>query len=263
MFVRLLKVAVSLVLVLIQVASMLSPGKIKDMVPEGGVDRMTRMVLVNALYFIGSWNETFDRRSTYEAQFRLNKNTTKPVQLMNQENYFPITVIREVDCQILEMPYRGKELSMLIILPKDIEDDTTGLEKLEKCLTYEKFTKWTHPNKMKRRKIEVKLPRFKLEETYDLNKVLGSMGMVDAFDQTKCDFSGMSGNKALYLSNVSHKAFVDVNEEGTEAGAVTDTKSYSLFDSPPNFIADHPFLFFIRHNRTLSVLFAGRFCCPE
>uniref|UniRef100_M3ZII4 Leukocyte elastase inhibitor n=1 Tax=Xiphophorus maculatus TaxID=8083 RepID=M3ZII4_XIPMA len=239
-------------------------GKIKDIVAEGEVDDMTRLVLVNAIYFKAAWDEQFFKFDTAEDQFRLNKNTTKPVQMMFQEDDFPFTVIGEVNCQILEMPYKGKELSMLIILPKDIEDDTTGLEKLEKLLTYEKFMEWTHPDKMKRRKVQVKLPRFKLEETYDLNEVLSSMGMVDAFDQTKCDFSGMSGNKELVLSKVSHKAFVDVNEEGTEAAAATFGKIVPCcYRKPSIFTADHPFLFFIRHNPTLTVLFAGRFCCPE
>ncbi|XP_032407994.1 leukocyte elastase inhibitor A-like isoform X2 [Xiphophorus hellerii] len=239
-------------------------GKIKDIVAEDGVDDMTRLVLVNAIYFKAAWDEQFFKFDTADDQFRLNKNTTKPVKMMFQEEDFPFTVIDEVNCQILEMPYKGKELSMLIILPKDIEDDTTGLEKLEKLLTYEKFMEWTHPDKMECCKVQVKLPRFKLEETYDLIEVLSSMGMVDAFDQTKCDFSGMSGNKELVLSKVSHKAFVDVNEEGTEAAAATSEKLVEYcYIEPSIFTADHPFLFFIRHNPTLTVLFAGRFCCPE
>ncbi|XP_054893923.1 leukocyte elastase inhibitor A-like isoform X2 [Poeciliopsis prolifica] len=239
-------------------------GKIKDIVAEGVVDSMTRMVLVNAIYFKAAWEKQFFESDTKEDQFRLNKKTTTPVQMMCQEDDFPFTVIDEVNCQILEMPYKGKELSMLIILPNDIEDDITGLEKLEKLLTYEKFMEWTHPDKMKSRKVVVKLPRFKLEETYDLNEVLTSMGMVDAFDQTKSDFSGMSGNKELVVSKVSHKAFVDVNEEGTEAASATSiiSRNFSGYLNPSFFNADHPFLFFIRHNPTLTVLFAGRFCCP-
>ncbi|KAM4534246.1 leukocyte elastase inhibitor A-like [Odontesthes bonariensis] len=166
---------------------------------------------------------------------------------------------------ILEMPYKGKKLSMLILLPKEIEDDTTGLEKLEKHLTYEKFMEWTHSDTMTLVKVEVHLPQFKMEETYDLNKVLTSMGMRDAFDVTKCDFSGMSGNKELFLTKVSHKAFLEVNEKGTEAAAAS---AESLTERGCSdfklayFYADHPFLFFIRHNTTMSLLFAGRFCSP-
>uniref|UniRef100_A0A3P9NU61 Serpin B6 n=1 Tax=Poecilia reticulata TaxID=8081 RepID=A0A3P9NU61_POERE len=161
--------------------------------------------------------------------------------------------------QILEIPYEGKVLSMLIFLPRQIEDNETGLKKLEDLLTAETFMEWTHPHEMERGEIVVKLPRFKLEEKYDLNKVLSSMGMVDAFDETKCDFSGMSSNKGLFLSQVSHKAFVEVNEEGTEAAAATGNL---VADSVSFFTADHPFLFFIRNRITKTILFAGRFCSP-
>ncbi|XP_027861604.1 serpin B6-like [Xiphophorus couchianus] len=139
---------------------------------------------------------------------------------------------------------------------------------LEKHLTYEKLLKWTHPGNMKDTLVEVKLPQFKLEETYDLNKVLSSMGMVDAFDIEKSDFSGMTGDKELYLSSVSHKAFVEVNEKGTEAAASTQMRFrcgrsfLPRINIPISFTADHPFLFFIRHNPTKSILFAGRFCSP-
>uniref|UniRef100_A0A3P9NU78 Serpin B6 n=1 Tax=Poecilia reticulata TaxID=8081 RepID=A0A3P9NU78_POERE len=138
-------------------------------------------------------------------------------------------------------------------------DTATQISELEDLLTAETFMEWTHPHEMERGEIVVKLPRFKLEEKYDLNKVLSSMGMVDAFDETKCDFSGMSSNKGLFLSQVSHKAFVEVNEEGTEAAAATGNL---VADSVSFFTADHPFLFFIRNRITKTILFAGRFCSP-
>ncbi|XP_035981457.1 leukocyte elastase inhibitor-like [Fundulus heteroclitus] len=236
-------------------------GKIRDIVPKGAVDNMTRMVLVNAIYFKGTWDQPFPKVCTFKGKFKLNKKKTKRVQMMKQTSFFPNAFVPEVNCQILEKPYKGKELSMLIILPKEIEDDTTGLEKLEKHLTYEKFMEWTHPDKMESYELKVMLPRFKLEEAYDLKEVLSSMGMKDAFDETKCDLTGMSGCKELFLSKVSHKAFVEVNEEGTEAAATTCCNDLLCF--PPEFTANHPFLFFIRHNPTMSVLFAGRFCSPK
>ncbi|KAM6900606.1 leukocyte elastase inhibitor A-like [Xenentodon cancila] len=236
-------------------------GKITDVVAEGVLNEMSRLVLVNAIYFKGTWNKPFLSIKTSDAEFKLNKNDKKYVKMMRQESHFPFAFIPEVNCQILEMPYKGKELSMLIFLPKAIEDDTTGLEKLEKHLTYEKFMEWT--DKLSEVEVNVSLPRFKLEETYNLNQVLTSMGVEDAFDKSKCDFSGMSGNKDLVLSKVTHKAFVEVNEEGTEAAAVTtfycEVECGRIL---PYFYADRPFLFFIRHNATMSVLFAGRFCCP-
>ncbi|XP_071398825.1 leukocyte elastase inhibitor-like isoform X2 [Centroberyx affinis] len=237
--------------------------KIKEVLVKGVVDDMTRLVLVNAIYFKGNWDKKFKEDFTQDTQFRVNKNDTKPVKMMHQKTKFPLTFIPEANCQILEMPYKGKDLSMLIFLPNDMEDDTTGLEKLEKVLTYEKFVEWTRPDMMDTVEVQVALPRFKMEEKYDLKEILSSMGMVDAFDMGMSDFSGMSPANDLVLSKVVHKAFVEVNEEGTEAAAATAAvmmvRSARI---PVTFKADHPFLFFIRHNPSMSVLFAGRFCSP-
>ncbi|XP_073344147.1 leukocyte elastase inhibitor-like [Pagrus major] len=239
-------------------------GKIKDAVAEGMLNPMTKLLLVNAIYFKSAWDNPFSRFCTDNAEFKVNQNNSKPVKMMYQKTYFPYVFIPEVNCQILEMPYKGNELSMLIALPKEIEDDTTGLEKLEKELNYEKFMKWTRPDKMKTVEVAVRLPRFKIEESYDLNNVLKSMGVVDAFEDSKSDFSGMSETKGLVLSKVAHKAFVEVNEEGTEAAAATICMDDYLCMNMNlvMFRADHPFLFFIRHNNTMSILFAGRFCFP-
>ncbi|XP_072234195.1 leukocyte elastase inhibitor-like isoform X2 [Leuresthes tenuis] len=239
-------------------------GKIKDVLPSGVVNNMTRLVLVNAIYFKGNWNKQFQESATRDAQFRLSKNNTKPVKMMHQKSKFPLTYIPEANCQILELPYKGKELSMIIFLPNDIEDSTTGLEKLEKELTYENFVEWTRPDMMNDVEVQVGLPRFKMEEKYDMKEVLVSMGMQDAFDMGKSDFSGMSPGNDLVLSEVFHKAFVEVNEEGTEAAAATAAIMMLRCGlRPASFVADHPFLFFIRHNPSMSVLFAGRYCSPE
>ncbi|XP_032363805.1 leukocyte elastase inhibitor-like [Etheostoma spectabile] len=239
--------------------------KIKDLLAEGDVDSLSRLVLVNAIYFKSNWNEKFQQHDTQDAHFRLNKNDTKPVKMMHQTALFPFSNNPKANCKILEMPYKGKELSMLIFLPNEMEDSTTGLEKLEKQLTYENFMEWTHPDMMDNVEVQVGLPRFKMEESYDMEEVLVSMGMVDAFD--KADFSGMSPAEWLVLSKVVHKAFVEVNEKGTEAAAVTAAvmmlESCTISSPSATFIADHPFLFFIRHNPSMSVLFAGRYCSPE
>ncbi|KAF7654520.1 hypothetical protein LDENG_00068560 [Lucifuga dentata] len=239
--------------------------KIKDVLVKGVVNNMTRLALVNAIYFKGNWNKQFEKHATHDAQFKINKNETKQVKMMYQKTKFPLTFIPDVNCQILELPYVGKDLSMLIFLPNAIEDDTTGLEKLEKQLTYDNFVEWTRPDMLDLVEIQVGLPRFKMEEKYDLKDVLTSMGMVDAFDMGMSDFSGMSPDNDLVLSKVVHKAFVEVNEEGTEAAAATVgimMLRCAMIPTPP-FIADHPFLFFIRHNPSMSILFAGRYCSPE
>ncbi|XP_063339743.1 leukocyte elastase inhibitor-like isoform X1 [Pelmatolapia mariae] len=238
--------------------------KIKDLLSQDAVDSLTKLVLVNAIYFKGSWNTQFKEEMTADAQFRLNKNDTKAVKMMHQKSKFPFATIPEADCKILEMPYKGNDLSMLIFLPNDIEDDATGLEKLEKELTYKNFVDWTRPDMMSPNEVDVKLPRFKMEEKYDLEKILTKMGMENAFDIYKSDFSGMSPANDLIVSKVVHKAFVDVNEEGTEAAAATgvdmEVRSITI---PVEFVADHPFIFFIRHKPTKSILFVGRYCSPE
>uniref|UniRef100_A0A8C3NUS5 Serpin B6 n=1 Tax=Cyanoderma ruficeps TaxID=181631 RepID=A0A8C3NUS5_9PASS len=123
---------------------------------------------------------------------------------------------------------------------------------------------WISPERMRCTEVMVHLPRFKLEEDYKLKPVLSSMGMPDAFDLGKADFSGISSGNQLVLSEAVHKSFVEVNEEGTEAAAATAMLVYGCcaIMSTPEFTADHPFLFFIRHNKTGSILFCGRFCCP-
>nr|XP_055067482.1 leukocyte elastase inhibitor-like isoform X6 [Misgurnus anguillicaudatus] len=240
-------------------------GKIKDLVAVGFLNDSTRLVLVNALYFKGTWEKIFLKEATVDQQFKVNKNETKPVKMMNQTSHCSLAFIPEVNSQILELSYIGRNLSMLIILPNEIEDDTTGLQKLEKTLTYEKLMEWTKSDNMTSDKVEISLPQFKLEETYDMKNLLVKLGMVDAFQKGKANFSGMSSKNDLVVSEVIHKSFVEVNEEGTEAAAATGIvmMTCSMYYTPPKiFNADHPFLFFIRHNLTNTILFYGRFCSP-
>uniref|UniRef100_A0A8C1SQ82 Serpin B6 n=1 Tax=Cyprinus carpio TaxID=7962 RepID=A0A8C1SQ82_CYPCA len=238
-------------------------GKIKDLLPQGSIDEMTRLVLVNAIYFKGNWEAKFRKKATRDGQFKLNKTQTKPVKMMYQKPEFPLASIPEMNSQVLELPYVGKNVSMLIILPNEIQDETTGLQKLEKALTYEKLMEWTRPEIMHQQEVEVSLPRFKMEETYDMKSLLISMGMEDVFNEQKVNLSGMSPSNDLVLTKVIHKAFVEVNEEGTEAAAATGIVARPCCLSIPQvFNADHPFLFFIRHNPTKSILFYGRFCSP-
>ncbi|XP_027489320.1 serpin B6-like [Corapipo altera] len=174
-----------------------------------------------------------------------------------------MTYIGDFQTKILELPYVGNELSMIILLPDVIQDGSTGLERLERELTYEKLIDWINPEMMDSTEVRVFLPKFKLEEDYDLKPILSCMGMPDAFDSGKADFSGMSSGNELVLSEVVHKSFVEVNEEGTEAAAATVARiMLKCLEIVPDFTADHPFLFFIRHNKSSSILFCGRFCSP-
>ncbi|XP_063307875.1 serpin B6-like isoform X1 [Pelobates fuscus] len=238
-------------------------GKIQDLLPSGSVDSLTRLVLVNAIYFKGNWANQFEKQRTSEMPFRLSKNESKPVQMMYKKAKYQMTYVGDLLTKIIEIPYVNNELSMIILLPDDIEDSTTGLEKLEKELTHENFLQWTNPEMMDLTEMELYLPKFKLEDNYDLKSALISMGISDAFDHGKANFSAMSANNELLLSKVIHKSFVEVNEEGTEAAAATaGIMMMRCMLRVPTIICDHPFLFFIMHKQSRHILFCGRFASP-
>ncbi|XP_037365587.1 serpin B10 [Talpa occidentalis] len=234
-------------------------GKIQNLLPEDAVDAATRMILVNALYFKGIWEYPFLAQDTTEKPFRINKTTSKPVQMMSMKKKLQVFHIEKPKATGLQLYYENQDFSLFVLLPEDFG----GLEQLEKDITYEKLREWSSEDMMEAYDVRLHLPKFKLEETYDLKSILSSMGMSNAFIQGKADFSGMSGERNLYLSNVFHKAFVEINEQGTEAAAATGSEVGFRIRLPSiEFNADHPFLFFIKHNKTDSILFFGRFSSP-
>ncbi|XP_077626135.1 leukocyte elastase inhibitor [Crocuta crocuta] len=237
-------------------------GKIPELLAAGVVDSMTKLVLVNAIYFKGNWEEEFIKEATANKPFRLNKKDTKVVKMMYQKKRFPYGYIEDLKCRVLELPYRGKELSMIILLPDDIEDESTGLKKIEEQLTLEKLREWTNAENLNRIEVNVQLPRFKLEESYDLNSHLSRLGVKDLFS-SKADLSGISGARDLFISKIVHKSFVEVNEEGTEAAAATaGVATFAMMMPEEEFVADHPFIFFIKHNPSNNILFLGRLSSP-
>ncbi|XP_041863172.1 leukocyte elastase inhibitor-like isoform X3 [Melanotaenia boesemani] len=238
--------------------------KIKDLLKPGTVTAMTRLALVNAIYFKGNWMNRFDVANTKEMTFKVNQNETKTVQMMYQMKKLPYNYIADHGLQILELPYVDEELSMFILLPQESTDGSDPLLKLEKELTQERLNEWTNRDNMDTHsEVLIHLPKFKLEEDYELNEPLAQMGMADVFSAAKADLSGMNGDGGLFLSTVAHKAFVEVNEEGTEAAAATAGMIAFCMLREEHFTADHPFLFFIRHNKTKSILFLGRFSSPQ
>ncbi|CAK6964470.1 leukocyte elastase inhibitor [Scomber scombrus] len=237
--------------------------KIKDLLKPGTVSSMTRLALVNAIYFKGNWMNRFDAAATKEMPFKVNKTESKPVQMMYQMKKFPFNYILEHSLQVLELPYMEEELSMFILLPDETDDGSDPLLTLEKELTQEKLDEWTNRENMDvQSEVFVHLPKFKLEQDYELNEPLAKLGMTDVFCSGKADLSGMNSEGGLFLSTVAHKAFVEVNEEGTEAAAATAGMVAFCMLREEHFTADHPFLFFIRHNKTKSILFFGRFSSP-
>ena len=218
------------------------------------LDSGTTLVLTNAIYFKGDWQRKFDAKATKDAPFMLTPQEKVMVPLMRQRGKFAYGVFGKA--QVLELPYVGRDLSMIVLLPKEVD----GLADLEKSLSVETLSTWT--SGLREQTVEVLLPKFKMTSGFRLEKVLGSMGMPLAFSGG-ADFSGMTGKRDLFISAVIHKAFVDVNEEGTEAAAATAVVLRAPAPPNPIFCADHPFLFLIRDNRTGSILFLGRMTNPK
>ncbi len=231
--------------------------KIKNLIRKGVLSSMTRLVLTNAIYFKGNWARQFKEDRTKEAPFTLSDGRKVDVAMMNQTEKF--NYMETESLQALELPYVDDELSMIILLPKEFD----GLDEFEKTLKAENLSKWL--SKLRNRKVIVSIPKFKMTSQFGLAPVLKSMGMVDAFS-AKADFSGMNGKRDLFISAVIHKAYVDVNEEGTEAAAATAVTMKLTSVGPtrtPVFRADHPFLFLIRDNHSGSILFIGRVMNPN
>ena len=232
--------------------------KIKGLIPLGMLSSDTRLVLVNAIYFKGLWLQPFLKEDTSPGTFFVAANQTIQVQMMRQEAHFKFLESKGLGCQILELPYIGSKMSMVIFLPVE----TDGLGSLEGKITYDNFEKSLSTLDSSRpEKMEVFLPKFKLTQQFSLNDVLSKMGVSEMFIAGKADFSGITAD-SLYVSQVVHKAFIEVNEEGTEAAAATGIGVNAL-SLTPMFNADHPFLFFIRHRDTGAILFMGRLLKPS
>lgn len=229
--------------------------KIKDLIPPGTLTALTRLVLTNAIYFKATWKEQFEKARTTEQPFFITRKDTVWVPMMTMMNArFPYA--ETPDVQILELPYSNDSLAMLIVLPRIHET-----EKLETILDTAHLNEWT--SQLGIQKVDVFLPRFTIETKYTLNTLLGDMGMQIAFSP-QADFSGMDGKGNLFISKVIHQAFVEVNEEGTEAAAATGVIMEMTVARPPTvFRADHPFVFMILDKRTHALLFMGRVNDPS
>jgi serpin B len=229
--------------------------KIKDLISKGTLNSFTRMVLINAIYFKGDWASQFKKSHTQELDFHVSYGKKVKAKMMFQEGKFRLA--EDVDTQALEMPYKGDRLSMLVLLPKQ----KNGIGWLEKTLTVEKLNGLI--DKLWKTTVEVTFPKFKVETGYDLIPLFKKLGIQDAFSR-KADFSYMNGTGDLLISAIQHKAFVEIDEQGTEAAAATlAVASWSLGPLHPEFVANHPFLFLIRDNTTGSILFMGRMADPN
>jgi len=234
--------------------------KIKDLLQPGALNPATRLVLTNAIYFKGAWQSQFQIAQTQDEDFHLSKAQSVKVPLMHRAGAY--NYLNAGKFQALEIPYKSEELSMIVFLPKDIG----GLPALEQSLTASNIKQWlSHLRPVP--EVIVTIPKFKVSQQFALQDTLGAMGMPQAFEAS-ADFSGMTGSRDLWISAVIHKAFIDVNEEGTEAAAATAVVMVTMAREEPDrtppivFCADHPYIFLIRDNSLGGILFMGRVTDP-
>jgi serpin B len=231
--------------------------KIKNLLPPASVTPATRLILVNAIYFKGDWLHAFEKEKTADEPFWMTPETgtNVPMMTMKQKRF---GYMENESFQCLELPYQGEEISMLVVLPKD----KGGLARIEDGFSADALADWS--DALRNEELEVHLPCFRIESQFDsMAKILSALGMADAFNPSLADFSGIS-TEPLFISDVVHKAFVQVDEKGTEAAAATGVmmRATSMPIAPKVFRADHPFLFLIRAKKSGAVLFMGRVCNP-
>ncbi|XP_057556137.1 serpin B13 isoform X3 [Hippopotamus amphibius kiboko] len=236
--------------------------KIKDLLPDGSLSSSTKLVVVNVVYFKGQWDSEFKKENTKEEEFWLNKSTSKSVQMMRQRQSFSFLILEDLQAKILGLPYKNNDLTMFVLLPNDID----GLEKIIDKITPEKLIEWTSPGHMEERHVSLHLPRFEVEGSYDPEVLLAAMGMGGGFSEWRGDYvsdSGLSSRSGVPAHKFLHRSLLVVTEEGSEAEAATGL-GLVVTSAPDyeNFHCNHPFLFFIRHNESNSVLFFGRFSSP-
>ncbi|MGB0386002.1 MAG: serpin family protein [Ardenticatenaceae bacterium] len=229
--------------------------KIQDLIPSGLLDPTVRLVLTNAIYFNGKWVQPFEKDATHDDQFTLLDGSTVTVPMMSQTGFFGYA--QADGYQAVALPYRGADMAMLVLLPQ-----AGRFDEIEAAFSSDNLT--TISDQLTPQNVRLFVPKFTFESKFNLSDTLAKMGMPVAFSD-QADFSGMTGNRDLLISNVLHKAFVAVDEAGTEAAAATSvgmTLSSAPVD-PALMRLDRPFLFLIRDNRTGTILFVGRVLNPE
>lgn len=229
-------------------------GKIRDLIPQGAIDTLTRLVLANAIYFNAAWMHTFEKSATQDGPFYLLDGSQVTAPMMRQNERFPYFAGKGV--QAVELPYDGGEVSMVLLVP-----DRGAFSAFEEALSAEVVADILA--RMEQISVNLAMPRFKYDATLSLADTLRAMGMPEAFS-ANADFSGMDGTRNLAITDVFHKAFVAVDEAGTEAAAATAViiGLTAMPASPVDLTVDRPFIFLIRDIQTGAILFVGRVLNP-
>ena len=231
--------------------------KIKDLIPSGVLDSMTRLVLANAIYFNAAWQNQFLEPATSDAPFTLVDGTEISTPTMHLKESFAYADINGT--QVIELPYQQYSASMIVILPER-ENFAEFESSLDAAVLQDMF------NNLQSAEVMLSFPKFKYEAKLDLVSTLGQMGLRDPFNPQAADFSGMDGTRGLYISNILHKAFIDVDENGTEAAAATAVVMKLTSAKPGDPVemkVDHPFIYLIKDNKTNTILFMGRVMDPR
>ncbi len=230
-------------------------GKIEDLIPRGLINPLTRLVLTNAIYFNAAWARPFQEGSTADGLFTLPDGTEVQVPMMRQQESFRYA--EGADYAAIELPYDGHEMSMVIVLPEE-----RAWEAFEETLDAERVQGIIE--ELDRQQVALTMPKFEFDARFSLKESLAALGMPQAFSG-EADFSGMTGDRALFISEVVHKAFVAVDEKGTEAAAATAVVMLesAMPETPVEMVIDHPFLFLIRDVETGAILFVGRVVDPS
>jgi len=234
--------------------------KIEELISPGVLTPLSRLVLINALYFKGTWVEAFDKADTRKKNFHTNNGQVVSVDMMHKIGGFNYRELHQLDAKRLMIPYKGDRLSMTIILPNKKD----GLQKLEERLRSVDLSEIFN-QKTAMQRVSFSLPKFKIDSTHDLKDPLTKIGIQHMFDQKNADFSGMSEAKELFVSHMIQKAFIEVNEEGSEASAATGAAMRvraGIPTKPLQFTCDHPFLFMIKDHLTGVILFSGKITNP-
>lgn len=229
--------------------------KIQNLLGKGSVNFLTRLAIVNAAYFKGFWESPFSARRTQLGNFYVRSNAPVQVQFMQQETTYPHGYSNELHCHAVELPYNGDDVSMVVLLPEvDVE---------------EMISKMTQPSlsrffsQLSPMSVNLWLPKFKVEQSLDLEQILRDVGVHNLFDSSHADLSGFTGKADLSVQSAVHKAYIEVNEEGAEAAAATGHIATFSLSRSETFRADHPFVFLIRSKIHNTILFGGLIRNPK
>jgi serpin B len=230
-------------------------GRIDEIVTPP-IDPLTILFLINAIHFKGDWTQQFDKDRTRPEPFFLPDGSETSVPMMSSEGEASVRVHADADHTVLDLWYGGRAYSMTIVVPRD----PAAIDQLSRTVTQEQWNAWAAG--LDSVETLIAIPKFTLEYDVSLNEVLKALGMEIAFDTDQADFTNLyAGPERAYISKVKHKTFVDVNEEGTEAAAVTSVE-IGVTSAPQRVVVDRPFLFAIRENYSGTILFMGKIVRP-